>query len=287
MKKWGFLLFIIIIFFIGGQVYSPSLDIELKSQLSSYEQVKNSKELEEVQVGEHQLYEGDLLLVNRENAAEKHGIKKDLVDLPSHPELIEGFSLYENQLFLSKDITEKFSKMMADAQADGVSNFIITSGYRSFEQQESLYQEMGSSFALPAGHSEHHLGLSLDIGSTEMKMEKAPEGKWIEENSWKYGFILRYPKDKTHITGIEYEPWHIRYVGLPHSVIMKEKNFVLEEYLAYLKNEKRISVKANDKNYLISYYPVLGTENIRIQKDSFYEVSGDNMEGIIVTEHRE
>lgn len=287
MKKWGFLLFIIIIFFIGGQVYSPSLDIELKSQLSSYEQVKNSKELEEVQVGEHQLYEGDLLLVNRENAAEKHGIKKDLVDLPSHPELIEGFSLYENQLFLSKDITEKFSKMLADAQADGVSNFIITSGYRSFEQQESLYQEMGSSFALPAGHSEHHLGLSLDIGSTEMKMEKAPEGKWIEENSWKYGFILRYPKDKTHITGIEYEPWHIRYVGLPHSVIMKEKNFVLEEYLAYLKNEKRISVKANDKNYLISYYPVLGTENIRIQKDSFYEVSGDNMEGIIVTEHRE
>ncbi|UJF28433.1 D-alanyl-D-alanine carboxypeptidase family protein [Planococcus sp. 107-1] len=287
MKKWGFLLFIIIIFFIGGQVYSPSLDIELKSQLSSYEQVKNSKELEEVQVGEHQLYEGDLLLVNRENAAEKHGIKKDLVDLPSHPELIEGFSLYENQLFLSKDITEKFSKMMADAQADGVSNFIITSGYRSFEQQESLYQEMGSSFALPAGHSEHHLGLSLDIGSTEMKMEKAPEGKWIEENSWKYGFILRYPKDKTHITGIEYEPWHIRYVGLPHSVIMKEKNFVLEEYLAYLKNEKRISVKANDKNYLISYYPVLGTENIRIQKDSSYEISGDNMEGIIVTEHRE
>ncbi|GKW44512.1 D-alanyl-D-alanine carboxypeptidase family protein [Planococcus sp. NCCP-2050] len=287
MKKWGFLLFIIIIFFIGGQVYSPSLDIELKSQLSSYEQVKNSKELEEVQVGEHQLYEGDLLLVNRENTAEKHGIKKDLVDLPSHPELIEGFSLYENQLFLSKDITEKFSNMMADAQADGVSNFIITSGYRSFEQQESLYQEMGSSFALPAGHSEHHLGLSLDIGSTEMKMEKASEGKWIEENSWKYGFILRYPKDKTHITGIEYEPWHIRYVGLPHSVIMKEKNFVLEEYLAYLKNEKRISVKANDKNYLISYYPVLGTENIRIQKDSSYEISGDNMEGIIVTEHRE
>src|SRR5690606_10198529 len=118
-------------------------------------------------------------------------------------------------------------------------------------------------------------------------MEWAEEGKWIEENSWKYGFILRYPKDKTHITGIEYEPWHIRYVGLPHSVIMKEKNFVLEEYLAYLKNEKRISVKANDKNYLISYYPVLGTENIRIQKDSSYEISGDNMEGIIVTEHRE
>lgn len=287
MKKWGFILFIIIIFFIGGQVYSPSLDIELKSQLSSYEQVKNSKELEEVQVGKHQLYEGNLLLVNREYAAEKQGIKQDLVDLQTQPELIEGFSLHENQLFLSKDITEKFSKMMAASRADGVSNFIITSGYRSFEQQESLYQEMGSSFALPAGHSEHHLGLSLDIGSTEMKMEKAPEGKWIEENSWKYGFILRYPKDKTDVTGIEYEPWHIRYVGLPHSVIMKEKNFVLEEYLAYLKNEKRISATVNDKNYLISYYPVPETENIRVQAGSSYEISGDNMKGVIVTEYRE
>lgn len=85
-------------------------------------------------------------------------------------------------------------------------------------------------------------------------MDKAPEGKWIEENSWKYGFILRYPKDKTDVTGIEYEPWHIRYVGLPNSIIMKEKNFVLEEYLAYLKNEKHLSATVNNINYLISYY---------------------------------
>ncbi len=76
-------------------------------------------------------------------------------------------------------------------------------------------------------------------------MERAPEGKWIEENAWKYGFILRYPEDKTELTGIQYEPWHIRYVGLPHSAIMKEKNFVLEEYMDYLKEEKTISVSVN------------------------------------------
>ncbi|MBU5494611.1 D-alanyl-D-alanine carboxypeptidase family protein, partial [Enterococcus sp. S177_ASV_20] len=108
---------------------------------------------------------------------------------------------------------------------------IINSGYRDFDEQSVLYQEMGAEYALPAGYSEHNSGLSLDVGSSLTKMERAPEGKWIEENAWKYGFILRYPEDKTELTGIQYEPWHIRYVGLPHSAIMKEKNFVLEEYM--------------------------------------------------------
>lgn len=285
MKKWGFLLLGMSLFFIGGQVYSPGLDIELESQLSSYETDKRAAELQEVEVNANQLHAGDLLLVNREYAAEEQGIKQDLIDLTIQQEHVEGFSIFEKELVLSKEIANRFVEMMAAARTDGVSNFVMTSGYRSFSQQEALYEEMGSSFALPEGHSEHHLGLSLDVGSTEMKMEKAPEGKWIEENSWKYGFILRYPKDKTDVTGIEYEPWHIRYVGLPHSVIMKEKNFVLEEYLVYLKNEKRISATVNDKNYLISYYPVSEAENIRIQKGSSYEISGDNMEGIIVTEY--
>ncbi|MCV5111774.1 D-alanyl-D-alanine carboxypeptidase family protein, partial [Escherichia coli] len=79
--------------------------------------------------------------------------------------------------------------------------------------------------------------------STQKKMEKAPEGKWIEENVWKHGFVLRYPKNKSNITGIQYEPWHIRYVGLPHSAIMQKKNFTLEEYLEFLKEEKEISTE--------------------------------------------
>lgn len=285
MKKSGFLVLIMILFFIGGQVYSPGPDIELESQLSSYERDMRAAELQEVKVETNQLHAGDLVLVNREYAAEEQGIKQDLIDLANQQEIVGDFSIYEKELVLSQEIAEKFVEMMAAARMDGVSNFVMTSGYRSFSQQEALYEEMGSSFALPAGHSEHHLGLSLDVGSTEMKMDKAPEGKWIEENSWKFGFILRYPKNKTDVTGMEYEPWHIRYVGLPHSVIMKEKNFVLEEYLIYLKNEKRIFAMVDDKNYLISYYPVSEAENIRVQKDRSYEISGDNIEGIIVTEH--
>lgn len=142
---------------------------------------------------------------------------------------------------------------------------------------------MGSETALPAGYSEHNLGLSLDVGTTQTTMAKAPEGEWVENNAWKFGFILRYPEDKSDITGIQYEPWHIRYVGLPHSAIMKKKNFVLEEYLDYLEENKNVSAKVEGKNYTVSYYPFSENMTIDIPKDQEYMISGDNMGGVIVT----
>lgn len=146
-----------------------------------------------------------------------------------------------------------------------------------------LYQEIGSDYALPAGYSEHNSGLSLDVGSTQMQMNEAPEGKWIEENAWKYGFILRYPKDKTDVTGIQYEPWHIRFIGLPHSAIMYEKNFALEEYLDYLAKEKDIYSVINGKKYTVSYYPVSEDITIKVPVNLPYEISGNNKDGVIVT----
>ena len=117
-------------------------------------------------------------------------------------------------------------------------------------------------------------------------MAEAPEGKWMEKNAWKYGFILRYPADKTDITGIQYEPWHIRYIGLPHSVIMEEKHFVLEEYLDYLKEEKKISATIGGKKYTITYYPITDSTTIPVPANGQYEISGNNMDGIILTEYQ-
>ncbi|RLM60061.1 D-Ala-D-Ala carboxypeptidase VanY, partial [Halorubrum sp. Atlit-9R] len=131
--------------------------------------------------------------------------------------------------------------------------------------------------------SEHNLGLSLDIGSTQGEMGQAPEGKWLNKNAWRHGFILRYPSDKTAITGIQYEPWHFRYVGLPHSAIMQDKNFVLEEYLDYLKDHKSITTTVNQQTYEISYYPVSKNTTIPVPVNGRYEISGNNMDGIIVT----
>ncbi len=196
---------------------------------------------------------------------------------------MRGYVIFDRNLRSSKDVMKKFLNVVDAAGKESVNHFLISSGYRDFQEQKQLYEKMGSDYALPAGYSEHNLGLSLDIGSTQKKMEKAPEGKWIEENVWKHGFVLRYPKNKSHITGIQYEPWHIRYVGLPHSAIMQKKNFTLEEYLEFLKEEKEISTEVEGKKYTVSYYKVSGNMKVNVPANKQYEISGNNMDGVIVT----
>ncbi|QTD40987.1 VanY-A/VanY-F/VanY-M family D-Ala-D-Ala carboxypeptidase [Sporosarcina sp. Te-1] len=237
------------------------------------------------EVSSEQIFQGDLLLVNSEHPMHEAGIKSDIVNLFNHADLTTGYGLLNSDIYLSKDVAQQFSAMVKAAAKDGINHFVISSGFRNFEEQEKLYQKMGDDYALPAGYSEHNLGLSLDVGSTQLKMEVAPEGKWIENNAWKYGFVLRYPQDKTQITGIQYEPWHIRYVGLPHSAVMHENNFVLEEYLEYLKEVKDISVTIKGIQYTVSYRSFRQGMAIHLPSNHQYTISGDNIEGIIVTEY--
>ncbi|KAI7253429.1 hypothetical protein KC345_g11373 [Hortaea werneckii] len=173
--------------------------------------------------------------------------------------------------------------MIQAAAKQDVQHFLISSGYRDNDEQQQLYEEKGADYALPPGHSEHNLGLSLDIGSTQMEMSRAPEGEWLQEHAWDYGFILRYPQDKTDITGIQFEPWHFRYVGLPHSKIMRDKNFTLEEYLEFLKEQKTITATVNGTEYQISYVEVHGNTPVPTPSGRHVEFSGDNMDGVIMT----
>ena len=288
MKKWGFLLvvFLGLTFVNMDSFFEPKVTIQNNDQFES--DIEDTGSIEQIQeeITEEQIYQGNLLLVNSEYPVHPDSIKSDVINLSEHNERTRGYGLLNSEIYLSEDVAREFSEMIGAAEKEGVRSFSITSGFRGFEEQSVLYQEMGSDYALPAGFSEHNLGLSLDVGSTHLKMANAPEGKWIEENAWKYGFILRYPKDKTDITGIQYEPWHIRYVGLPHSAIMKEKNFALEEYLDYLKEEKQISVSMNEKKYTITYYPIPQTRTINIPDDSYYEISGNNMDGVFLTVYK-
>ncbi|MFS0673456.1 VanY-A/VanY-F/VanY-M family D-Ala-D-Ala carboxypeptidase [Ornithinibacillus sp. 179-J 7C1 HS] len=290
MKKWGFLIVLLVcgcvVFINYGSIFEPKVDINV--EVVEYENAKvedsgTADNTQKIKITKEQIYQGNLLLVNSEYPVRKEGVKSDVVNLFKRNELVKGYGVLYNDTYLSEDIALEFSEMIAAAEKDGVDNFWITSGYRSFDEQKELYQEMGSNAALPAGYSEHNLGLSLDVGTTQTTMAKAPEGEWIENNAWKFGFILRYPEDKSDITGIQYEPWHIRYVGLPHSAIMKKKNFVLEEYLDYLEENKNVSAKVEGKNYTVSYYPFSENMTIDIPKDKEYVISGDNMGGVIVT----
>ncbi len=288
MKKWGLLLpFALFIIFIFNILPISQDKIEIQKYEQNDKDTSDDKlvaeNIQKVELTKEQIYQGNLLLVNNEHPVLQNSIKSDVINLFTHKELTKGYGLLDNEIKLSEEIAEKFYEMIVDAEKDGASNFLISSGFRNLDEQSRLYEEMGLDYALPAGYSEHNLGLSLDVGSTQTTMDKASEGKWIEKKAWEYGFILRYPSDKTDITGIQYEPWHIRYVGLPHSAIMKEKNFVLEEYLDYLKEEKHISATVNGQKYEVFYYPVTENTTIYVPVNLRFEVSGNNTDGVIVT----
>ncbi|MGM0883644.1 MAG: M15 family metallopeptidase [Bacillota bacterium] len=241
------------------------------------------KDGQRIKVLKNQIYKGNLLLVNKNHPVPAGGEEANAVFLSKHQELVKSFGLLDRTIQLSKDMVQKFSTMVAAAEQEGVNRFLITSGYRNHVEQGQLYKQMGADYAMPAGYSEHNLGLSIDIGSEQGEMDKAPEGKWLKQNAWKYGFILRYPKNKTDITGIQYEPWHFRYVGLPHSAVMQENGWVLEEYLDYLKDRKSVTVTVDHSTCSISYYPVTQSTTIEIPSNGRYEISGNNVDGVIVT----
>ncbi len=141
---------------------------------------------------------------------------------------------------LLNTFTSNFNKMKNDAKNNNI-NLYIRSGFRSYNTQVSLYNNYvkrdgkaaADTYSARAGHSEHQTGLAADINSLDQSFINTKEGKWLNDNCYKYGFIIRYPKGKESITGYIYEPWHIRYVGTDiSSKLYNNGNWItLEEYL--------------------------------------------------------
>lgn len=130
-----------------------------------------------------------------------------------------------------------FETMKAAAASEGLTLEIV-SGFRSYDEQKSIYNnyvenegkdEADSKSARP-GHSEHQLGLAMDLNSLKTSFKDTPEGKWLANNCYKYGFIIRYPEDKVSITGYVYEPWHVRYLGVNLATKVFNSGLCLEEY---------------------------------------------------------
>lgn len=255
-----------------------------ESKAGSDTQSNPPSAVQTIRVTDEQVTRGNLVLVNKDHPLDQGAVPKDIVTLFENKDLMHGYVVLDNTIRLSRSVAEKFGDMVEAAGEDGVNRFMISSGYRDEGEQEQLYREKGSDYALPPGYSEHNLGLSMDIGSTQQSIDRSPEGKWLKEHAWAHGFILRYPEDKTEITGIQYEPWHFRYVGQPHSMIMKELNLTLEEYLDYLKEQSSYRTTVDGKEYEIKYVPVTSKDmEIEIPAGSEYGISGNNIDGIIVT----
>ncbi len=132
-----------------------------------------------------------------------------------------------------------YSAYLTMKEASGYDDMSIISGFRSYEKQESTFSywcsidgyEVAKTYSAEPGHSEHQTGLAMDITSLNQSYGKTSEGKWLAAHCHEYGFIIRYPKGKTDITGYMYEPWHIRYLGRSTAKLVHDSGLTLEEFL--------------------------------------------------------
>lgn len=136
-----------------------------------------------------------------------------------------------------------YNKMKEDMAKEGM-NIVIASGFRPNSNQTTIYNKyvkangkaVADTFSARPGHSEHETGLSFDIGRSdglyriEARFATTDEAKWLAVNSYKYGFILRYPEGKENITGYMYEPWHFRYIGVDNATLIFNSKLCIEEY---------------------------------------------------------
>ena len=186
-------------------------------------------------------------------------------------------------ILMNRDALEMLSKMFASAANAGHRAFRVTEGYRTHEQQRFLYDTAAdSTFVATPGYSEHQTGLAADISYHGVNIANSEEGAWLMRNSYRYGFVLRYPKHKTHITGLPFEPWHYRFVGLPHAYFMHRNDLVLEEYIDHLRRHGKISISLGGVDYTVFYLANPG-ESIEVPVDYSFMASLDNTGGIIVT----
>ena len=173
------------------------------------------------------------VLVNKYN-------KLDSSYVPSDLELLPLTHATSNK-YLKKEAKDAFIKMLDDAKLENIYMY-AGSTYRSYDYQLNLYNNYVKSegtkntdtFAARAGFSEHQTGLAIDVlGRYYTYLDEDDiEYSWMLANSYKYGFILRYPKDKEKITGYNFESWHFRYLGIELATLLHDNNLTYEEYLA-------------------------------------------------------
>lgn len=229
---------------------SPNVKFYIQTAISSYFGKSDLKKVEKskIQLVEKSIkhlmndpvfiFDQSLLLVNS--------------DTPLPDDFKADLSQYENtQAFINSCAIDAFIDMRNKLQDKFGDRLMIMSSYRSREEQEQVLSEEGGKTAATPGKSEHETGLAVDVyikyyaGKGFIKSEI---GKHVNLNCGDYGFIIRYPLGRKNITGFNYEPWHLRYVGMPHSEIISDSGITLEEYL----NEIEIDCFYEYENFIIS-----------------------------------
>ncbi len=174
-------------------------------------------------------FRGNILLVNESHRLEADYVPDELVNLYQQR---HSFRLASSEIMLTRQTYEAMERMFHAAEEADMNGYIVTSGYRSYQRQQEVYAQSEPGKAQQPGASEHQTGMAFDVTvETGDGFENTPQYSWLMAHAHEYGFIQRYPANKADITGISYEPWHYRYVGVDAATRMHQTGQVLEEFL--------------------------------------------------------
>lgn len=268
---------------------------------NAFEEVTNlPDDYEIVSVINDDVHKGSLILVNYQYESKIDG--ENLVNI--YDNATGSYTVKDNDMLINKAVMDNMNSLFdAFENAKGGTNIFVSSSYRSKSDQEEIYRDSVEStgekstayYVSVPGYSEHQTGYCFDTATVDYNgevIELDGEGVygWLIEKCDDYGFILRYPADKTNITGIGYESWHFRYVGRPQSHFIHENNLCLEEYIIGMQNytfeNGGLIITDGDSKWITYYVPKLeafNTTEIPVPKNCSYTISGDNVGGFIVT----
>lgn len=247
-----------------------------------------------------ELHRGHLILVNAQ-VPYRFPETSRLVGVYEHKS--GGYKVKDRNVQVDEEMMGPLDAMLRDFhEATGDGDVLALSGFRTYDYQKTLLankvSQVGateaSKWVAPPGGSEHHTGYAMDLGILNRfgRLEDyTGEGvySWINQNCYKYGFVVRYAEEKSSITGVSYEPWHFRYVGKPHAYLMTQQGMCMEEYIDYLKQfafgETHLQIEDSDGvRYEIYYVKAeTGTTQVPVPTDRPYTLSGNNTDGFIVT----
>ena len=241
------------------------------------------------------VHRGDLILVNN---AVPFRFPEEMFLSPVADGKNGSYYIRSADLLLAPAALSAVNDLLDGFLAQGGSKTInMVAAWRSEETQRHLYDQSAAQYgadhaaryvALP-GCSEHHTGLAVDFSlyfsdGTSADFFGEGEYAWITENAPRFGLILRYPEGKESVTGIAFEPWHFRYVGIPHALVMGELGMCLEEYIAYLRSfpydGPHLFLEQGAERYEVWFEQ---GSDVHLPIEGEYTVSGNNVDGLIVT----
>lgn len=286
---------------------------------------KNVLEFSTINIDNSKITSGNLILVNGQY---QYDFENKTYQTKLYGNRTKVYQLSGSELALENTTFKALDNMLVQFNKDTNNpSVLVNTAYRSLEDQQSIVaariekvgEEETYKYVAKPGHSEHHTGMAADMcffidGAQQYFTENA-DGKWFDEHSSDYGFILRYTEEKKDITGCEAEPWHYRYVGIVHAKLMNKLKYCMEEYITYLSNYSVDGSEDTTKNqilwvkddyttevitlgselpesgHLVYFVAMNSVENNTvvpipstfINNKNSYEISGNNVNGFVIT----